>query len=222
MLQNGIIHQTFCVDTLQNGVAEKKNRHLLETARALLFQMHVPKHFCGDAISTAYFLINQMPSSVLDWATPFQTLFPHKSLFPIEPRVFWCTCFVRDVCPHVTKLDPKSLKCIFLGYSRVQKGYWCYCPTLRRHLVSTDVTFLENTPFSPNPIHTSQGEDDDLLVYTLALPAPAFVPPLTKHPITQVYARRLHPLVSSPPPTAWTSDPVLSDYLPISLCKGKR
>ena len=46
MLQNGIFHQISCVDTpSQNGVAERKNRHILETARALLFQMKVPKHF---------------------------------------------------------------------------------------------------------------------------------------------------------------------------------
>ena len=100
-------------------------------------------------------LINRMPSFVLNWATPFQIPFPHKSLFLIEPRVFGCTCFVWDVRPHVFKLDPKSLKCIFFGYSRVQKGYRCYCPSLRRYLVSIDVTFIENTPFSPNPIHTS-------------------------------------------------------------------
>ena len=91
----------------------------LETARALLFQMHVPKHFWADAVYATFFLINQMPSSVLNWATSFQTLFPHKSLFPIEPWLFGCTCFVPDVRPHVSKLDPKSLKCIFLWYSRV-------------------------------------------------------------------------------------------------------
>ena len=75
--------------------------------------------------------------------------------------------------------------------------------------------------FSPDPIHTNQGEDDDLLIYALASLAPASVPPLTKLPITQVYARRLHPPVSSPPSTTWTSDPVLSDDLPIALHKGK-
>ena len=67
MLQHEILHQTSCVDTpSKNGVAERKNRHLLEIARALLFQMHVPKHFWVDAVSTACFLINRMPSSVLN------------------------------------------------------------------------------------------------------------------------------------------------------------
>ena len=117
-----------------------------------------------------------MPSSILNWDTPYHILFPNKPLFPIEPRVFGCTCFVQDVRPHVSKLDPMSLKCTFLGYSRVHKGYRCYCPSLRRYLVSVDVTFLENTPFSQDPIHTSQGENDDLLVYTLSSPAPAPVP----------------------------------------------
>ena len=43
MLQHGILHQTSCVDTpAQNAVAERKNRHLLETVRALLFQMYMP------------------------------------------------------------------------------------------------------------------------------------------------------------------------------------
>ena len=169
----------------------RENRHLLETARALLFQMHVPKHFWADAVSTACFLINWMPSLVLNWDTPYHIPFPNKPLFPIELRIFECTCFVRDVLSHVSKLDPKSLKCIFFGYSRVQKGYRCSCPSLRRYLVSVDVTFLENVPFSSPPTHKSQGEEDDLLVYTLASPivspepAPILAP--VKPPITQVY-----------------------------------
>ena len=85
MLQNGILHHTSYVDTLaQNGVAERKNRHLLETAKTLFFQMHVPKHFLADAVSTTCFLINRMPSSVLNWDTPYHILFPNKPLFPIE------------------------------------------------------------------------------------------------------------------------------------------
>ena len=166
---------------------------------------------------TTCILINWMPSSVLNWDTSFQSPFPNKSLFPIKPRIFGCTCFVWDVRLHVPKLNPKSLECIFLGYSRVQKGYRCYCRSLRGYLVSADVSFLENAPFSPSPIHTSQGEDDDLLIYTIASPHPALVKPL----ITQVYTRRQNPPVSSPTPTASTSNPVLSDDLPIALRKVK-
>ena len=115
-----------------------------------------------------------------------------------------------------------SSACVFFGFSRVQKGYKCYYPSLRKYMVSANITFLENTSFSPNPIHTSKGEDDDLLVYTLASPALASVPPLTKPPITQVYAQHLHPPILSPPPAASTSDPVLSDDLPIALRKSER
>ena len=108
-LQNGILHQTSCVNTTShNGLAERKNRHLLETVRALLFQMQVPNHFWVD-VSTACFLINHMPSSILNWDIPYHIFFPNKTLFTIEPWVFGCTCFVRDVHPHVSKLDPKPL-----------------------------------------------------------------------------------------------------------------
>ena len=190
MLQHGILHQTSCVDTPSwNGVAKRNNKHLLETARALLFQMNVPKHFWADAVSTTCFFINMMSSSVLNWATPYLQLFPNNSLFPIYPKVFRCTCFFRDVRPQVSKLDPISLKCIFVGFSLVQKGYKCYCFTLRHYFVSTDVTFFDTTPVSLSLSITSQGEDDDLLVYTVsssAPPAPTLVPVLVKPFITQV------------------------------------
>ena len=100
MLQNGILHPTSYVDTpSQNGVTERKNRYLLESARALLFQMHVPKHFWADDVSTVCLLINWMPSPVLTWDTPYHIIFPNKLSFPIQLRIFRCTCFVRDVRP---------------------------------------------------------------------------------------------------------------------------
>ena len=94
----------------------------------------------------------------------------------------------------MSKLDHKSLKCIFLGYSRVQKSYQCYYPSLHRYLVSVDVTFLENVPFSSPPTQMNQEEEEDLLVYTLTSPVVsperAPVPAQVRPPITKVYSRR--------------------------------
>ncbi|XP_065880880.1 retrovirus-related Pol polyprotein from transposon TNT 1-94 isoform X1 [Euphorbia lathyris] len=228
MIQNGILHQSSCVDTpSQNGVAERKNRHLLETTRALLFQTRVPKHFWADAVSTACFLINRMPSSVLQGETPYGTLFPHKPVFPVSPRIFGCTCFVRDVRPQVTKLDPKALKCVFLGYSRLQKGYRCFSPSLDKYLVSSDVTFMEHLPFFPmsSDISTGDTDVDDELVYHVHQVSDGCH---SKPPITQVYSRRERPPASDPVPiSAPPSDPApessqTTDELPIALRKGTR
>ena len=90
--------------------------------------MNVPKNCWAGVVSTACFLINRMPSSILNWATPYHQLFLYNSLFPIDHKVFGCTYFVRDVHPQVSKLDLKSLKCIFVGYSRVQKGIGVIVP----------------------------------------------------------------------------------------------
>lgn len=80
--QQDILHQSSCVNTpAQNGVAERKNHHLLETARALLFERKVPKDW-ADAVSTACFLINRIPTTVLNGDIPIQCYFLASHYFP--------------------------------------------------------------------------------------------------------------------------------------------
>jgi hypothetical protein len=64
-----------------------------------------------------------------------------SNIFIVLPRVFGCICFVRDHKPTVGELDPRAVKCIFVGYSSRQKGYKCWCPIERRLFVSMDATF---------------------------------------------------------------------------------
>ncbi|RVW88342.1 Retrovirus-related Pol polyprotein from transposon TNT 1-94 [Vitis vinifera] len=162
LAQEGIVHLSSCVDTpQQNGIAERKNRHLLEVARSLMFSMNVPKLFWGQAVLTAAYLINRMPSRVLKFQTPCQTLlksFPTTRLIStVLPKIFGCSVFVHINQQHRSKLDPRSLKCIFLGYSSNQKGYKCYSPVTRKFYNSMDVTFFETQPYYPK--NDIQGEN---------------------------------------------------------------
>ena len=73
--QKGIIHDSSCPYTpQQNEIAERKNGHLLAIIRALLFHHNVPKHYWGKAALTATFLINRLPSKILDFHSPIQLL----------------------------------------------------------------------------------------------------------------------------------------------------
>ncbi|KAI5345549.1 hypothetical protein L3X38_013426 [Prunus dulcis] len=67
----------------QNGVAERKNQYLLETARALLIGTHDLRHHWDNAIIIAVHLINCMSSSVLTFKTPLQVLAQHELMHSV-------------------------------------------------------------------------------------------------------------------------------------------
>uniref|UniRef100_A0A2N9EHM3 Integrase catalytic domain-containing protein n=1 Tax=Fagus sylvatica TaxID=28930 RepID=A0A2N9EHM3_FAGSY len=220
----GIIHQTSCVRTpQQNGIAERKNGPILAIARALMLQMNVPKLFWADAVLTAAYLLNRMPSRILKGKSPFEMFFPGKNPFSVPPRVFGCVSFVHNHSPNRDKLDPRAHKCIFLDYSRTQKGYRCYSLSLRKHFLQGSML---STPVIPTHV--------PIVPPTSPIP---IVPPIP--PISQVYVRRRNqdvPFIPPPPPiefslplppsasTSEDSHPQsTSDLdLPIAIRKGKR
>jgi transposase InsO family protein len=90
---NGILHQTSYVGTpQQNGVSERKNHDLL-----IMLQMHVPKGFWSYSVLTAVYLINCLPSRILDFKAPLEVL-QVTSLKLAHLKVFRCSCFVH--LPH--------------------------------------------------------------------------------------------------------------------------
>ena len=248
MASHGILHQTSCPHTpQQNGVAERKNRHLVETTRTLLLHGNVPHRFWGDAVLTACYLINRMPSSTLDNQVPHSVLFPHEPIYSLPLRVFGSTCFVHNLGPGIDKLSARSHKCVFLGYTRSQKGYKCYSPSMRRYIISTDVTFFETTPFfEPSISSESVSSSSSIVPLQVFLhppavsavpeaspstppppqPSPRPPPPPPPPPIPfQVYNRRPQQprdLPPGPPPLPPTPAPQDDLDLPISLRMGKR
>lgn len=81
MHSKGIVHQSSCPHTSQkNGVAEKKHRHVVDTTRTLLLNANLSLNFWGDVVLTAGYLINHMPSSVLNDQVPHSLVYPTNPL----------------------------------------------------------------------------------------------------------------------------------------------
>ncbi|XP_013614818.1 PREDICTED: uncharacterized protein LOC106321044 [Brassica oleracea var. oleracea] len=143
LAQDGILYQTSCPYTpQQNGVAARKNRHLMEVARSMMFQANVPKRFWSDAVATSCYLINRIPTKILHDQSPFEVVNKYKPSLE-HMRIFGCLCFVLRPKELRNKLEATSTRAMFVGYSTTQKGYKCYDPTTRRVLVSRDVKFIE-------------------------------------------------------------------------------
>ena len=131
---------------------------------------------------TATYLKNRLPSASLDGAIPLHRLLPTSSLFSLPPRVFGCVTFVQDHSPSLSKLAPRALKGVFVGYSRTQKGYRVYFPDTRCYMTSVDVTFHEDSPFfsppSPSPTPTVASPLPGFLsLVVIADPCPSVSPP---------------------------------------------
>lgn len=105
-------------------MVERKNRHLLDITRCLLFHMHVLKHFGSDVLIACY-LINRMPSSVLDGGSTLSFIFFFVLVLLITIDGFGCIFYVHNLGPGYDNLDPCATKCVFVGYSTTLKGYHC-------------------------------------------------------------------------------------------------
>jgi transposase InsO family protein len=150
----GIINQTTCSNTPeQNGVAERKNRHLLEVVRAILIEANMPLSYWGEALAFAVYSINRTPSRSIEYQTPLKAL-SDVSIAPSVPnlplRIFGCVVFVHLHKHQRSKLAPRALRCVFLGYAMHKKGYRCYHPPTQRMFITIDVVFHEELMyFSP-------------------------------------------------------------------------
>ncbi|RVW96915.1 Retrovirus-related Pol polyprotein from transposon TNT 1-94 [Vitis vinifera] len=167
-----------------------------------------------------------MPSSVLHDQIPHFLLFPDQPLYFLPPRVFGCTCFVHILTPGQDKLSAKAMKCLFLGYSRLQKGYRCYSLETHRYFISADVTFFEDSPFFSTTFESLPVSE---VLPILIVSPPDAMPP---RPL-QVYHRRPRvvaplpfaeaPADSLPIPSASPAPALPSpNDLPIAVRKGTR
>lgn len=197
--EHGILHQQSCVQThQQNGVVERKHRHLLDVARALRFQANLPLTFWGECVLTAAFLINKIPTPVLCGKTPHEVLLKTKPNFRAL-RVFGCLCFAINIDPSKHKFDPRAKLGFFVGYPFGLKGYRIYDLETKKISVSRHVVFHE-TKFPFRDVLSQPQEEGPVL----PLPLPDFPSsqPYLGTPSTSTVPSNPTPENSSPTPSS--------------------
>lgn len=144
LLESGIQHRICCPHTPeQNGLAERKHRHLVDMGFTLLANASLPFKYWDEAFSFAVYLVNRLPTPVLGYKSPYPMLYNKLPDYNFL-KTFGCTCYPNLRPYNTTKMQFRSLKCTFIGYSPKHKGYKCLGPQGRIY-ISRDVIFDELT-----------------------------------------------------------------------------
>lgn len=153
----------------------------------------MPLKYWSLAFSTACYLINRMPTPMLQLKSPYLILhnqFPNYQ----KLRSFGCLCYPWLHLYTSHKLQPRSIPCVFVGYSSTQSAYYCLDPTSNKIYTSRHVKFIEhNFPFSNSPSSPLPTPAPDLWS-TSSLP---LLPTSRQHVPTPTLAQH-SPLYSSP------------------------
>jgi len=135
----------------QNGVFERKHRHIIEIVCTLLFSSKLHAKFWGEAALTSSYLINRIPSRVLQNKSPYELLYGTPPDYT-HLRTFGSTGFVLLPSNEwSSKFSTRLVLCTFVGYAVEQKCYRCGDSAVQRVRISRNVTFWEDIPFMSLP-----------------------------------------------------------------------
>ncbi|RVW83084.1 Retrovirus-related Pol polyprotein from transposon TNT 1-94 [Vitis vinifera] len=143
----------------QNGVAERKNRTVVEMARSMMKAKNLSNHFWAEGVATAVYLLNISPTKAVLNRTPYEAWYGRKP-WVSHFKVFGSVAYTLIDSHNRSKLDEKSVKCIFIGYCSQSKGYKLYNLVSGKIIVSRNVVFDEKAswtwriPPSPTPSHS--------------------------------------------------------------------
>ncbi|CAL8090833.1 unnamed protein product [Prunus armeniaca] len=127
----------------QNGVAERKNRTIVEMAKCLLLEKKIPLELWAETVNTSVYILNRCLTKALNKKTPFEAYSGRKPGVK-HMKVFGSLCYAHVLSQQRQKLDLTSKRCIFLGYRSCEKGYRLYSLETGKIIVSRDVVFNEN------------------------------------------------------------------------------
>jgi len=127
----------------QNGVAERMNRTLVESARSMIAHAGLSNSFWAEAIATAAHVKNRTPSNAIkNGVAPVERWYGKKPNVS-HLKVFGCMAYAHVPDAERRKLDMKAEKLRFVGYSLKSKGYRLYNDETRKIVIRRDVVFNE-------------------------------------------------------------------------------
>ncbi|UYV67002.1 hypothetical protein LAZ67_4003628, partial [Cordylochernes scorpioides] len=139
----GIVHELTAPYTPeQNGISERDNRTIVESARCLLHGRKMPLELWAEAVNTAVYLLNRCTTKVLGNSTPYEIWYKRKPSI-LHLKTFGCNAYVHVPKDNRKKLDKKSIRTFFVGYTETNKNYRMRDPIARKIIISRDVIFTE-------------------------------------------------------------------------------
>ncbi|GJV26335.1 retrotransposon protein, putative, ty1-copia subclass [Tanacetum coccineum] len=139
-----IAHRTPLYTPQHNGVSERRNRTLLDMVRSMMSQTTLPKSFWDYALESAVRILNMVPTKKVD-KTLYEVWHGQAPKFSYL-KVWGCETLVKcDTLTKPDKLEPRSIKCIFVGYPKETIGYSFYYPPENKVFVARNAEFLENS-----------------------------------------------------------------------------
>ncbi|GJW41392.1 putative ribonuclease H-like domain-containing protein [Tanacetum coccineum] len=136
-------YKIFARTPQQNGVAERKNRTLIEAARTMLADSLLPIQFWAEAVHTACYVLNRVLVTKPQMKTPYELLMG-KSHNVSFMKPFGCPLTILNTLDHLGKFEGKSEEGYLLGYSTNSKGFRVYNRVTRKVQDCLHVDFLEN------------------------------------------------------------------------------
>ncbi|XP_075083097.1 uncharacterized protein LOC142166959 [Nicotiana tabacum] len=127
----------------QNGIAERRNRTLMDMVRSMMSNSSLPKSLWMYALKIAVNLLNRVPSKAVP-KTPFE-LWTRRKPSLRHLHVWGCPAEARVYNSQEKKLDSRTVNGYFIGYSEKSKGYVFYCQNHSSRIVETgNARFIEN------------------------------------------------------------------------------
>ncbi|KAI5342476.1 hypothetical protein L3X38_010351 [Prunus dulcis] len=111
-------------------------------AKSMLHEKGIPYFLWAEAVHIAVYIFNRCPTKALNNITPFEAYSKRKPCIA-HLKIFGSLCYVHVPTKLRHKLEPKSVKGVFVGYATCEKGYRIFDPISKKLTLSRDVTFDE-------------------------------------------------------------------------------